>query len=124
MDGPRRPLAEIVSVDELVARFPADAVMVVLATASRCVGRDEIARFLSSPAGGSLDVLAVVRTGANREPALAVYRFEPDAGVYRAHGIFVLSDGALADVVAFPDPGLFHHFGLPDVLGQCPTTKV
>lgn len=78
----------------------------------RYAGRHAIARFLASPAGGSLGRVALLETRANCRPALAVYRDE--AGAFRAHGIFVLVEsGDPADVVGFADASLFPYFGLP-----------
>jgi RNA polymerase sigma-70 factor (ECF subfamily) len=53
-------------------------------------------------------------TAANGQPALAIYMREDD-GVYRAHGIQVLTVVAsrVARVTSFNDPGLLAIFGLP-----------
>src|SRR5262245_15391423 len=60
----------------------------------------------------------VVRTAANRQPALAMYARgggEPD---WAAHAIQVLAirDGAVAALTTFREPRLFPRFGLPDIL--------
>jgi RNA polymerase sigma-70 factor (ECF subfamily) len=56
-----------------------------------------------------------VATGANGQPAVAVYLRAPGDPVPRAFNIAVLriEDGRIADIVAFHDPALFPAFGLP-----------
>ncbi len=111
------PLAEIVDLATLVSRFSADGVLAVPRSSERFVGRAAIARFLASPAGGELDRVALVKTRANYQPAIAVYRCDATARAYRAHGIFVLVEcGKPADVVAFLDPTLFPIFELPETI--------
>jgi hypothetical protein len=112
--GPPPPLAEILELEAFVSRFAPDAVLAMQSSRARRVGRTAIARFLASPAGGGLDRLAVVRTRANCEPALAVYRYDAADRVFRAYGIFVLiEDGDPADVCGFADANLFPYFELP-----------
>jgi RNA polymerase sigma-70 factor (ECF subfamily) len=59
-----------------------------------------------------------VRTGANAQPAFAVYVPGPDGSEWRALAIQVLSvrEGAIGSIVAFLDTRLFAAFGLPAVL--------
>lgn len=108
------PLAEILELEAFVSRFPPDAVLAMQSPRARHVGRAAIARFLASPAAGCLDRLAVVRTRANCEPAVAVYRYDAADRVFRAYGIFVLIQGGNpADVFGFTDASLFPFFELP-----------
>jgi len=66
-------------------------------------------------ANGLVHRFRIVPTLANRQPALAVYRRDSEAGGYRAWGIWVLTtDGdAIAEIAAFVDPTLLPRFGLP-----------
>src|SRR5205085_10895585 len=70
--------------------------------------------FGSVPQGGRLDEIRLVRTSANRQPALAAYARDAD-GKHRPYGLMVLQfEGDLiAGIVGFPDPRLFEQFGLP-----------
>ncbi|MGH3071448.1 MAG: hypothetical protein ACRDNB_04145 [Gaiellaceae bacterium] len=110
----RVPLAEVAELGRLVSRFPPGAVLAMQDSPRRYVGRDAIARFLASPAGGGLDRVALIATRANCEPAIAVYRFEPRDRAFLAHAIFVLiGSGRPADVFGAADASLFPYFGLP-----------
>jgi RNA polymerase sigma-70 factor (ECF subfamily) len=59
----------------------------------------------------------MVATGANGQPAVAIYVRAPDDADprFRAFNIGVLQieDGRITDIVAFHDPALFPAFGLP-----------
>jgi RNA polymerase sigma-70 factor (ECF subfamily) len=59
-----------------------------------------------------------VRTGANRQPAFAVYVPSPDGSEWVPLAIHVLTlrEGAIASIVAFLDTRLFAAFTLPAVL--------
>jgi len=59
--------------------------------------------------------LRLVPVMANGQPAFAVYQRERD-GAYHAHALQVLTLTAtgIARIVAFPNPGLFGSFGLPE----------
>jgi RNA polymerase sigma-70 factor (ECF subfamily) len=78
------------------------------------VGRDAVAGFYADHLLDNPSVWRFLPTGANGQPAVAMYRDEGD-GVYRAHNLQVLTlDGnRIAGVVAFRDPGLFEAFRLP-----------
>ena len=83
-------------------------------------GRDRVLAFL----GGR--VLApgkfrMVPVGANGQPGFALYLRGP-SGVYRAHGIQVLTVGAagITRIVSFNSPALLARFGQPDVLVPAP----
>ena len=59
--------------------------------------------------------LKMVPTRANNEPAFGYYRKDPNADVYRASGIFVLtvSEDQISSMTRFGDKSLFACFGLP-----------
>ena len=68
---------------------------------------------------GSAGDWRMLAIAANGQPAAAAYHREPD-GSYHAYGIVVLTATVtgIARLVVFADPGLFHWFGLPQILGQ------
>ena len=79
-------------------------------------GRDAIGRFLRSvPAGGRLDQITLIPTGANLQPAVAAYGRDADGIPSSAYGIMVLTiDGEnITEITGFADPALFPAFGLP-----------
>ncbi|MGP4011599.1 sigma-70 family RNA polymerase sigma factor [Streptomyces sp. 4N124] len=79
-------------------------------------GRKNVLRFLE-PRVGEKGLVRMLPTRANGQPAAAMYKREAD-GVYRAHSMQVLtvSDGAVARMTVFFDPGLFDRFGMPEVV--------
>jgi RNA polymerase sigma-70 factor (ECF subfamily) len=79
-------------------------------------GRKNVLRFLE-PRVGEKGLIRMLPTRANGQPAAAMYKREAD-GVYRAHAMQVLtvSDGAVARMTVFIDPGLFDRFGMPEVV--------
>jgi RNA polymerase sigma-70 factor, ECF subfamily len=76
------------------------------------LGPRPIAEFLSRVWGENVKV---VPTRANDAPAFGYYRPDPNAAVYRATGIIVLSiEGErVASLTRFGDKSLFASFGLP-----------
>jgi RNA polymerase sigma-70 factor (TIGR02960 family) len=112
-----------VDVEGLVALLRQDVVMTMPPFPLLFRGRQEIGDFFSTvPAGGRLDQIPLLPTRANRQPALAGYVLDADAGVYRAYGIQVLTldRGAIAEITGFGDPSLFPLFGLPTELKEPP----
>ena len=99
----------------LAALLREDAVLRMPPEAVEIHGREHVARFFATvPADGRLDLIPLLRTGANGHPALAAYL--PDgSGHCRGYGImvFTVTGGAVATITGFPDPGLFDTFGLP-----------
>ena len=57
----------------------------------------------------------MVPTRANNDPAFGYYRKDPNADVYRASGIVVLtiSEDQVSSMTRFGDKSLFACFGLP-----------
>ncbi len=106
---------QAVDIDTLAALLKSDVVMTMPPLPVRYTGREAVTAFLATvPAGGDRDWFRFIPTRANRQPALAVYRRDPDGQTYRAWGMFVLSvDGAaVADITVFVDPPLAPVFGL------------
>jgi RNA polymerase sigma-70 factor (ECF subfamily) len=102
-------------VGRLVGLLKHDVVLTMPPFPLRYVGRDAAASFFRSLPVAGPDRFRVLHTRANRQPALAVYRLDPEARVYNAWGIWVLTmDGdAIAEVTAFIDPLLLPRFGFP-----------
>lgn len=80
-------------------------------------GRDAVIRFLASRALTVAGNTKTIRTAANGQPAVAVYRRGEDA-VAHAHAIHVLATagGRIGSITVFLDPKLFTTFGLPATL--------
>jgi len=79
------------------------------------IGRQAVVRFTASRLLTGPGWLRLVPVMANGQPAFAVYQRERD-GAYHAHALQVLTLTAtgIARIVAFPNPGLFGSFGLPE----------
>jgi RNA polymerase sigma-70 factor, ECF subfamily len=79
------------------------------------IGRRAVVRFTASALLTGPGWLRLVPVMANGQPAFAVYQRERD-GAYHAHALQVLTVTAtgIARIVAFPNPGLFGSFGLPE----------
>lgn len=78
-------------------------------------GRDTVAEFFATvPADGRLDLIRLISTRANGQPALAAY-LPDDTGTCRGYGIMVLTlaGDQIATITGFPDPHLFAVFNLP-----------
>jgi RNA polymerase sigma-70 factor, ECF subfamily len=109
---------DAVDVEGLVALLTEDALMTMPPERMRVDGAQAIGDFFASvPQGGRLDQIQLVRTAANRQPALAAYA-RGDEGSYRPYGLMVLriEDDLVSGIVGFPDPWLFERCGLPSEL--------
>jgi RNA polymerase sigma-70 factor (ECF subfamily) len=106
---------DAVDIDALVSLLSEDAVMTMPPERMRIAGARSIGDFFGSvPQGGRLDEIRLVRTSANRQPALAAYT-RGDEGKQRPYGLMVLQieGGRIAGIIGFPDPWLFEQCGLP-----------
>jgi RNA polymerase sigma-70 factor (ECF subfamily) len=94
-----------------------DAVFEMPPLAGWFAGRERIGRFLRAHVLLEPGGFAMVPTGANGQPAFAVYQRDED-GTYRAHAVQVLTvtRAGLAGVVSFNDGSLLAMFGLPPTL--------
>ena len=84
--------------------------------AIRILGREQVAGFFATvPADGRLDLIRLVITRANGDPALAAYVPDESTQSHRGYGIMVLTlaDDQIATITGFPDPDLFPLFDLP-----------
>jgi RNA polymerase sigma-70 factor (ECF subfamily) len=101
-------------VPALIALLREDAQMAMPPTPSWYHGRDNIGVYLrqlfASPWGVDL---RVVVTGANGQPALAVYTPAEDGHVPFAIKVLTIQSGHIAAITGFVHVGLFDRFGLP-----------
>jgi RNA polymerase sigma-70 factor (ECF subfamily) len=79
-------------------------------------GRPAIVGFFESRLSRAPGRYRLLRTAANGQPALTSYLVDAE-GVFRASGIhvFTMTEGAIARITAFLDPGLVTRFGFPPV---------
>jgi RNA polymerase sigma-70 factor (TIGR02960 family) len=100
--------------DRVVALLTDDARLTMPPEPFEFHGPHPIARFLQQVAFWR-DDLKMVQTRANNDPAFGYYRKDPNADVYRASGIFVLtiSEDQISSMTRFGDKSLFACFGLP-----------
>jgi RNA polymerase sigma-70 factor (TIGR02960 family) len=100
--------------DRVVALLTDDARLKMPPEPFEFHGPFPIARFLQQVAFWRED-LKMVQTRANNDPAFGYYRKDPNADVYRASGIFVLtiSEDQISSMTRFGDRSLFACFGLP-----------
>jgi RNA polymerase sigma-70 factor, ECF subfamily len=110
-------------ISRLIGLLKRDVVLTMPPLPLRYVGRDAAETFFRALPMPGPDRFRVLHTRANRQPALAVYRLDTEANVYRAWGIWVLTidRDAIAQVTAFVDPRLLSIFGFPagTVTGSC-----
>ncbi|MGH2615964.1 MAG: RNA polymerase subunit sigma-70 [Thermomicrobiales bacterium] len=107
---------QAVDVPGIVAILTEDALFSMPPLPQHYVGREAIAAFLNTgPAGWRLDRFQFIPTRANRQPALAAYWRDGDAGPFHAHGLILVAiEGeAIASLTRFGDAALFTRFDLP-----------
>jgi RNA polymerase sigma-70 factor (TIGR02960 family) len=106
-------------IDALVALLTEDAWIRMPPAPHEYQGRAAIAAFLRTrgPFSGGRGI-RLVPTRANGQPAFAYYLGDPNAGVARADGLFVLTmEGeAISTITRFGDTGVLPYFGLPRTL--------
>jgi RNA polymerase sigma-70 factor (ECF subfamily) len=104
-------------IDALVALLTEDAWIRMPPEPHEYQGRAAIAAFLRTRSiwhsGGR--AIRLVATRANGQPAFAYYLGDPQAGVARAAGVFVLAldGGAICTITRLGDNGVLPYFGLP-----------
>ena len=108
---------EAVDVERLTALLADDALMTMPPEPMHVVGPAEIGGFFATvPMDGRLDLIRLLPTGANGQPALAAYVQESTAEPFRAYGImvFAVQGDRIAGITGFAGyPELFPVFGLP-----------
>jgi RNA polymerase sigma-70 factor (TIGR02960 family) len=105
--------------DGVVALLTDDATLKMPPEPFEFRGSRPIAEFLQQVAFWG-EAVKMVPTRANNDPAFGYYRKDPNADVYRASGIFVLtvSEDQIASMTRFGDKSLFACFGLPRTIPQ------
>jgi RNA polymerase sigma-70 factor (ECF subfamily) len=107
-------------IDGLVALLADDCLLTMPPEPFRFEGREAVGGFFATvPLGGRLDLLPLVATRANGQPALAAYADEQGDGVRRAYGVmvFALAGERVAGITGFAQrPELFARLGLPVIL--------
>jgi RNA polymerase sigma-70 factor (ECF subfamily) len=113
---------EAVDLERLTALLVGDALMTMPPEPMHLVGPAEIGGFFATvPLGGRLDLIQLVPTRANGQPALAAYVQESPGEPYRAYGImvFAVEGDRLAGITGFAGyPELFPVFELPTELAS------
>jgi RNA polymerase sigma-70 factor, ECF subfamily len=106
-----------VDIDGIVALLAADSLLTMPPEAARFIGREAIgAFFATAPMEGRLDLIRLVPTRLNGQPAVAAYAEDPMDGVFRAYGVmaFAIDEDQIGGIIGFPHrPGLFERLGLP-----------
>jgi RNA polymerase sigma-70 factor (TIGR02960 family) len=103
-------------VDAVVALLTDDAWIRMPPEPHEYQGRAAIAEFLRTRSIWSAGRgIRLVPTRANGQPAFAYYLGDPQAGVARAAGVFVLAldGGAISAITRCGDTGVLPYFGLP-----------
>jgi RNA polymerase sigma-70 factor (ECF subfamily) len=104
---------EAADVDAIVALLRTDARMTMPPTPSWYLGPQAIARFLEGFFAGEIGSdTRLMRTRANRQPALAVYTRTGDRYEPLALKVLTVRSDSIAAITGFTDPRLFPHFGL------------
>jgi RNA polymerase sigma-70 factor (TIGR02960 family) len=107
---------EASDVDALVALLAEDARLSMPPFPLEYIGREAAAGFYTIVVGARPG-LRMVPTRANGQPALATYRPDPTANVFRATSLLVVTirGRQVSEITRF-DAGVLQHFGLPPVL--------
>jgi RNA polymerase sigma-70 factor (ECF subfamily) len=103
-------------VTALVALLRADARLVMPPRLSWFSGRDDIEIFFREHVFGKMgDGWALLPTGANRQPAFALYWKASGQPTHTpfAIGVLQIVDGAIAEIAVFGEPRIFGQFQLP-----------
>ena len=110
---------EAVDVPRLTALLAGDAVMTMPPEPMRVVGPAEIGGFFATvPMDGKLELIRLLPTRANGQPALAAYARGYDG--WDAYGVMVFAVGGerISGITGFARcPQLLPRFGLPGELG-------
>jgi RNA polymerase sigma-70 factor (ECF subfamily) len=100
----------------LAALLRDDAVLNMPPQAIQILGRDAVTEFFATvPADGRLDLIRLVVTRANGEPAVAAYLPDESTQGCQGYGIMVLTvvGDQIGTITGFADPSLFPLFDLP-----------
>ncbi len=104
-------------IDALAALLREDVILRMPPEAVEIIGRQAVTAFFAAePAGGRLELIRLVETAANGQPALAAYL--PDAtGTCLGYGLMVLTidPAGITEITGFPNSDIFDWFALPSV---------
>jgi RNA polymerase sigma-70 factor, ECF subfamily len=110
---------EAVDIERLTSLLADDALMTMPPEQMRVEGAIAIGGFFGTvPLAGRLDLIPLLPTRANRQPALGAY-VEDSSGSFRPYGlmVFALDGGRIAGITGFSGaPELFPLAGLPTAL--------
>lgn len=110
---------QAVDIGKLAGLLKSDVVMTMPPLPLRYAGREAVSEFLATiPAPAERDRFRFIPTRANRQPALGIYRLDPDGHAYNPWAVFVFTaDGdAIGEITACIDSRLLAVFGLPTEL--------
>jgi RNA polymerase sigma-70 factor (TIGR02960 family) len=111
---------EAVDIERLTALLAGDALLTMPPEPMQLVGPAEIGGFFATvPMEGRLELIRLVPTRANGQPALAAYVQEQTSKPFLAYGImvFAVEEERIAGITGFAGyPELFPRFELPDHL--------
>jgi RNA polymerase sigma-70 factor (ECF subfamily) len=102
--------------EALAALLRDDATLSMPPQTVHIAGRHDVVQFFATvPAGGRLDLIRLVVTAANGQPAVAAYLPDGDREECLGYGImvFTIAEEKITAIVGFADPGLFPVFDLP-----------
>jgi RNA polymerase sigma-70 factor (TIGR02960 family) len=106
---------DAVDVDGIVSLLARDATMAMPPEPQFVRGAEALGDFFATvPCQGRLELIRLLPTAANRQPALAAYVWDAESRSHRPYGIMVLAlEGeAVAGIVGFADASIFDRFGL------------
>jgi RNA polymerase sigma-70 factor, ECF subfamily len=105
-------------VDAVVALLTADATIAMPPTPTWYRGREAIAAFLAAEPMSGRVRWRHVPTGANAQPAVGCYLWDPETASFKAHVLDVLTlrGARIAAITSFLDTKVFRTLGLPDRL--------
>lgn len=110
---------DAVDIDGIVSLLARDATMTMPPEPFFVGGAAAIGDFFATvPCDGHLDLIRLLPTAANRQPALAAYAWDAERCTHSAYGVmvFALEGQAVAGIVGFAEASLFERFGLPSEL--------
>lgn len=109
---------EAADVEGLVRLLTDDVVLEMPPVPLWYVGRADYARFIGRVFAMRGADWRMIRTGANRQPAVAAYCRQGDAYHIHTLQVFTVTPAGIRQTVVFPDPGVFAVFGLAPQLAQ------
>lgn len=111
---------EAIDVGRIVALLADDAILTMPPMDMRFSGPAAIGEFFATqPANGHLERIRHIEVRANRQPGLASYADEHDAGAHDAYGVMVVAiqGERISSITGFPrDASLFPRLGLDTTL--------